>query len=192
MPRWEGIKTDQYIDSANMMLCYWNANPTGHEISFYGLASSGFTVSGYSVGGVDAYFRYGVDENGRILKEIEDSEMYLAKYEFEASDKEAAYYDLKEKLGNLYGQGEEIVDHYEMMLYSMDGTSRPQISDITRFFIQGDNNTWVLLEKLVKDEECTTLLLIYADGEADRKLDELVAAQARQEQIDGANNYDGL
>lgn len=192
LPRWEGIKEDAYINSENTMLYTWNINPLGHIVSYYGLADAGFKVSGYSVNIVEAYFRYGIDHDGKIMKDMTDSEMYLAKYIFEASDKESAYYDLKQKLSQLYGIGEEVDDKYSGKMFSSTDGFKNFETVITRYFIQGSNNAWVLLEKMVEDGECSTLILIYADGAADRKLDELVSAQAKQEYNNGIGNYDGL
>lgn len=192
LPRWEDIKKDQYIDSVNMMLYIWNANPTGHIINLYGLQDTGIKVSSYNVSFVEGYFRYGISDDGHVLEDLSDSELYLAKYEIEASNKAEAYDDLKSKLIQLYGTGNEVADNYSGTLYSSDGTRSDLDSGITRYFIQGSNNAWVLLEKKTDNGECTTLLLIYADGDADAKLDLVVEAQANQEKLNGVGNFDGL
>lgn len=77
-------------------------------VGFYTYTRNGIEnvmPAGYMLNYVDLNFMYYYDENG-YSSALEDSTLYRARYDILVVDYDSAFADLKQKLSNLYGEGE--------------------------------------------------------------------------------------
>ena len=197
LPRWSARKTQTDPITINLDTLYNDEYPDGWGTLIFNLDfENGLKVSGYPISTVTAYFAYGIDEKGNVLRDENNSRLYMAEYTFNAVDGNFAYNDLKEKLINLYGSGEEKVVNSEILTVDESFSIKNVDTTVYKYIIKGDNNTACMLEKVTSENECLFLSLVYADENSDSILDEVLSA-IKNEQLDiettqSVGNYDGL
>jgi len=145
-----------------------------HDINVVGNTFSPESkVAGYTTTGVTFYFAY-TPVNKILTKELSDTKLYAAKYEFATSDLEVIAADLTSKLSGLYGEPDD-TDTGE----NMWGTEFKYI------YWFGANNTGVTL--IVHHPTVNTFLsedsvcLVYYTRQGDQWLQEASDAEAYRE-----------
>lgn len=115
---------------------------TGHK-AICAVYGDGLKVGGYKVTGINLYCMYGT-KYGALNREKDASQFFAADYEFDPIDYKAAYYNLQEKLTDLYGEGEVKTESAESFFLVDKGCfDYTQIGVITIW--NGKNDTHVLL-----------------------------------------------
>lgn len=101
-----------YWGTAGQQLDYTFDRISNNEIGWMGVAigDGEIMVGGYGATAIDIYCAFGLDDNGNLLRNAQDSMFYYATYAIETSNVNAAYSDLKEKLSSLYGECVEFSD----------------------------------------------------------------------------------
>ena len=134
-----------------------------------------FEVEGYPCY-ILVYCAYGLDDNGKVLRDRKSSEFYMASYNFDTKniDTELAYEDFKEKLSELYGAGEETTSNSEGAILVDNDTFSFQSTIMLTEWI-GANNTAVLLraEWDTKTNLGISLVIAYGRTDYDSQLTEI-------------------
>lgn len=197
LPRWSARKAETDSITINLDTLYGDGYPNGWGTLIFSMdRENGLKVSGYHVSTVTAYFAYGIDEKGNVLRDEKDSRFYMAEYSFDAVDGNTAYADLKEKLTNLYGLGEETIKDSQTLTVDDSFSMNYIDTKVYKYIIKGDNNTVCMLEKTIAEDECISLSLVYADEKSDKMLDEVLKSikneRLTNEATQSVGNYDGL
>lgn len=130
-------------------------------------------VAGYTTTGVDFYFAY-KPVNGILTKELDDTMMYAARYEFATSDLDVMEADLTSKLTGLYGEPD-----------ATDAGSNMWGTEFKYIYWYGANDTGVAL--IVHHPSVNTFLsedsirLVYFTRQGDQWLQEASDAEAYRE-----------
>jgi hypothetical protein len=128
------------------------------------LFCSDVPVAGYIANDADLSFMYPLGEDGRVARDDNAAEFYLAVYYIEdLADMKAVYNDLKAKLSKLYGEGVPETDDY---------------MESVKWCDTQNNTAWLI----INDEE-DLVTLAYTAGDSDERLDAL-QAQITEEQIE--------
>lgn len=145
-----------------------------HDINVVGNTYSPESkVAGYTTKDVTFYFAY-KPVNGLLTKELSDTMMYAAKYEFATSDLEIMEADLTSKLSGLYGEPD-----------ATDSGSNMWGTDFKYVYWYGANDTGVVL--IVHHPSVNTflsedsVLLVYYTRQGDQWLQEASDAEANRE-----------
>lgn len=145
-----------------------------HDINVVGNTYSPESkVAGYTTTDVTFYFAY-KPVNGILTKELSDTKLYAARYEFATSDLDSMEADLTSKLSGLYGEPED-TDAGE----NMWGTEFKYV------YWYGANDTAVVL--IVHHPSVNTFLsedsvrLVYYTKQGDQWLQEASDAEANRE-----------
>ena len=86
LPRWSNREGETNPDVINLNNLYSDGYSDGWVIFSYSVdRDKGLKVSGYPAT-VTAYFVYGIDENGNVLRSGDDSRFYMAEYSFDVGD----------------------------------------------------------------------------------------------------------
>lgn len=168
--------------------------PGGHA-----LIGSLDEVAGYPVFMTTLYFMYSLQEE--IDHSIDASEFYLANYQFDVADVDAAYDDLKNKLTDLYGTGTEkrdTVTHSQWAVMGEGYSGKYDTLERCTTWIGGNNTQIVLMcSSLIDDVDVFNgnfLLLTYGKTDIDQRLESLTDAlweemkQAERANQDPQNN----
>ena len=159
-------------------------------------------VAGYPVFMTTLYFMY--PPEAEIDRSIERSEFYLANYQLDVIDVDAAYDDLKNKLNVLYGVGQEEINTVTHSQWSVAGSSYSGRYDTLERCTTwlGGNNTQVVLmcSSLADDVDVLSgnfLLLTYGKTDIDQRLEFLSNAiwkdlQQTEESNRDPENHNGL
>lgn len=169
-------------------------------LSYYMLWDDSFLIAGYPLSTMSVWMTYGLDGDN-VLRNREDSRLYMAAYTFSVLDIETTYDDLVIKLTTLYGHGEETIENGGG--YYADSEKVGEYTTIERTIVWiGDENTSVRLASCTSDrgiEEDWTdnyLVLMYGKTDSDAHLDSVSAAVKNellnQEEINRTDNTDGL
>lgn len=145
-----------------------------HDINVVGNTYSPESkAAGYTTKDVTFYFAY-KPVNGLLTKELSDTMMYAAKYEFATSDLEIMEADLTSKLSGLYGEPD-----------ATDSGSNMWGTDFKYVYWYGANDTGVVL--IVHHPSVNTflsedsVLLVYYTRQGDQWLQEASDAEANRE-----------
>ena len=154
-------------------------------------------VAGHPISSVIAFFTYGIDDNGDLLTSREKSEFYMAEYSFYVLDGDFAYDDLKQKLTDLYGQGDETIDDIKIISFDSEAMKAQFVdAEIYKYIIYGENSSVCMLEKVISEENVISLSLVYADTKGDNRIQDTIDARKResvqQERLDSIGSNDGL
>ena len=179
-PRWEGVRTDMYFDRENAMLTAWTDKPTGHTVAIEHLYGSDMDICGHKFESAKAYFRYAVDKEGNVIRDFKKSKMYMVRVEILTGHPEEEYEDLKKKLAEQYGKGKEKIEEYSGKTTTSEGVSTPFERKLTRYTVQGSNKATILMETWANNGVCYSLILYYVEKGADKRLDALVEAMAKE------------
>lgn len=194
MPYWDGIgdQTDSILSLMFSSPSGWN----GFDLFF----SNQPLVAGYPLNGLRIYCAYGL-EDGKVLRDADDSVFYAAQYSFEAQDIQSVYDDLKGKLEALYGVGTETVEEGGGYYASQSGSGEYSTVEKTTIWY-GDYNTGVNLSCSISDrdpaEDWTSNFITITYGKADvaTMLDDLQSAIKQEllqnEQDNRNDSTDGL
>lgn len=162
------ILNDDYdVYSNNSYECCW------HDFVF---PHGSITVAGYDVN-IHLYCFYGIDENGNVLREKEDSVFYAASYDLEVVDVETSYEDLVNKLTSLYGEGSLQTSGGTVYYGSSTGSGTYEYEERIMTWL-GDNDTGVRIYCIVNDLEHSqgdpgSITIYYAKTDAWIELDKL-------------------
>lgn len=150
---------------------------------------------------VYVYCCYGISEDGKVLRDRESSEFYMASYIFDVLDIQGTFYDLKEKMIGLYGIGEETTSFGSGVYNTGNDEWKPYKSTTVRIEWKGNNNTGVVLTATWDDRETgvgsfNRVKLIYGRTDYDPKLTRIEKAVLQErlqtEKNNRTNDTDGL
>lgn len=164
-----------------------------------------FLVGGHSVSDVRMWFVYGCTDDS-ILREKEDSSLYMTRYTFSVMDTMSAYKDLKAKMNLIYGEGKEVTKQTESSSWSTGADGDLVRTDYTcdkrTTTWKGVGNTCVKLEgsastrPIEEDYWNHYLTLVYGKIDKDEqisKVEALVKAEKLKEELDNYSpDIDGL
>lgn len=165
-------------------LNYPNVNSGNDRVDGGGIkmSYSGLTVAGYTPSEVHACYIYQIDNSGSLIRDIDNSQLYLAWYVFDGddfTDYQSLFDDLTAKLSSLYGIATDDENAYLIKK------------------IWNDSNSNSI--QMVMDDDRSYVTLGYIASDADSKLDEMQSAidaeNAAAEAVErekNATNTDGL
>ena len=142
-------------DVRGLHLAHWSdkkpSSGSGTENGYQGGCKNNDDEEPLEIAGYPCYIivycAYGLNENGEVLRDRKSSQFYMASYTFDTSDIDTklAYEELKEKLIELYGVGEETTsDGGYGGMFTDNGTFSYHLTVLMTEWI-GANNTAVLL-----------------------------------------------
>ena len=123
---------------------------------------------------------YALDKEGNVIRDFKKSKMYMVRVEIVTGHPEEEYEDLKKKLAELYGEGKEKIEDISGKTTTSDGVSTPFERKLTRYTVQGSNKATILMETYTNNGVCYSLFLYYVEKGADKRLDALVEAMAKE------------
>ena len=191
-PYWSTLKSNMFVVSAPSYYTGWSVLSASYD--------NGINVAGYDVSDVYMYAHYGIDQNGKLLREKENSVFYLGVYYFNVIDIPSAYKDLREKLTSLYGSSDEITDSGDIFFAGVNGSGSYTVYTSMSEWNDDDGGAIKLISSTTNDEKNgameTYLILAYGDTNADKTIDQ-IAEIVKQEMIaeeagNRSNSMNGL
>ena len=147
--------------------------------------SPSLSVAGYDTTRITLYFAYTTDDSGRLLKDLEHTAFYLAKYEFVPTNLTAMTEDLITKLSTLYGKVDEMLSDSLV------------IENNYFLWYDNDGNIVGLENELYPITESKNIYISYGWGKGNsilKRANEIQYAEAIAEEVKkfGTDNTDGL
>lgn len=183
---------------------YWSNIEQDFDLEHIGDYPSGWY--GYSaalgelrVAGYDAlpimFCAYGLSSDDKVLRDKDKSVFYAGGYAFAVIDHESTYFDLREKLTGLYGDGIEKIDDGEGVYSAVNGNGTYHYESRCTTWI-GDNNTSVKLYCHLNDADdsmigANTISLWYGKPNADEYLEKLQNVIHREKLLEEQANRSG-
>lgn len=162
----------------------------GWASAAYNFGEDGPSVAGYNIGSVQAYF-YSPIENNVVNMDKKAAKLYLAQYNLSILDYDTAFDELSNKLSKLYGEPEQKLGKTSAWLNENDAFLTT--CDTIRLYYYGDNNSVVVLEKVLNDEKGVGLAIVYGQSGHDdhiAKCDEIIKQKEYQERLDKEQGTD--
>lgn len=162
------------------------------------LIVSNLTAGGYDISMAQLHFAYSVEED---YVDRNTDIFYAAVYYFDVVDHEAVYNDLRKKMTEIYGEGQETMGTKTGWIGSADYTGEYE-NTVKRVTWYGANKTFVTLQWIYDDNKAEAIqshcgvTMVYGKTDAKDMLDNLEKALDREKtEIDkenAVNNYEGL
>lgn len=162
----------------------------GWASAAYNFSEDGPSVAGYNIGSIQAYF-YSPIEGNIVNMDKKAAKLYLAQYNLSILDYDTAFDELSSKLSKLYGEPEQKLGKTSAWLTENDAFLTT--CDTIRLYYYGDNNSVVVLEKVLNDEKGVGLAIVYGQiGHDDHiaKCDEMIKQKEYQERLDKEQGTD--